>query len=702
MRYLAIATPGLIAIAVFWSTLSGGLLSDDLLLSALWNQAGDGVNWGHVFADFGRAWFGLDAPLYRPLLTLSFAIDIAVFGDSVAGYHATNLLLHAIAVCATATVAWVLGQKHGHGARAALVCGSIAALHPVVVESVAWIAARNSGIEVAFRSIALALFALHLARPRLALLGGSLLATVAALGCKESAVVVIVCAFAIDVLYEPGRAFSARAKLLAPFAALLVGYFALRVALFGTPLGSPGTSASDAGPVGIAATKLAAVLLPRSGAFDIGTFGIAAFSALFVIVLVGLALRRSSLVAVTALALLPLLMAPTHTLELHAEFSGSRMLLGAVHAFAVLIAGTAFAHRRLGWLTTLAGGAVALAMFAPTDARIARFERAWSEVRAATDGIGEACEARAADTPLALLAMPQVPSVPPMNQNAWFPLAQRPLQAADYPLISLGYVNVPVPGSNELYHDPSAAHALWNAGATISLWNDPAKAFQTWRPGPGTIDLELRRLDDSGSFQFTQPIDALACELLEVRVSGDASSGRVHLRVPTELPPNLAIPLGPGRRDGKDTVFFAELSHSMTPIALRTNGLHISGLRIEIDGSNPAPNLRVLPRPRVGVLDPPTRIEGAESTLGELLERVAQPANGTDELRLILLCPHSAVALPIDRATGAVRLDDTKREILELIISWSRSDEYWFFLETAPGSASPRRSDLDHCRLRSG
>ena len=86
-----------------------------------------------------RIWFSLDSPSqYFPLVYTSFRIEHALWGLNPVGYHWVNLLLHIV----NALLVWrVLMALKVPGAWLA---GAIFALHPVQVESVAWITERKN------------------------------------------------------------------------------------------------------------------------------------------------------------------------------------------------------------------------------------------------------------------------------------------------------------------------------------------------------------------------------------------------------------------------------------------------------------------------------------------------------------------------------------------------------------------------------
>jgi tetratricopeptide (TPR) repeat protein len=83
---------------------------------------------------------------WHPLTTLSHMIDCQLFGLNPRGHHFTNVLLHAIAVL---LLFLVLRQMTGAFWQSAFVA-ALFAIHPLHVESVAWVAERKDVLSGVF------------------------------------------------------------------------------------------------------------------------------------------------------------------------------------------------------------------------------------------------------------------------------------------------------------------------------------------------------------------------------------------------------------------------------------------------------------------------------------------------------------------------------------------------------------------------
>ncbi|MDI6828415.1 MAG: tetratricopeptide repeat protein [Armatimonadota bacterium] len=86
------------------------------------------------------------AGFWHPLVWLSYMIDVRLHGLSPRGFHVTNLLLHVINAVLLFSF---LARSTGAVGRSAFVAG-LFALHPLHIESVAWIAERKDVLSTLF------------------------------------------------------------------------------------------------------------------------------------------------------------------------------------------------------------------------------------------------------------------------------------------------------------------------------------------------------------------------------------------------------------------------------------------------------------------------------------------------------------------------------------------------------------------------
>ena len=96
-----------------------------------------------------RIWFEVGATeQYYPLLHSWFWVQQKLWGDAPLGYHLVAVLLHA----ANAVVLWLVLRRLA--VRGALLAAFLFALHPVCVESVAWIAEQKNTLSTLFYLLA--------------------------------------------------------------------------------------------------------------------------------------------------------------------------------------------------------------------------------------------------------------------------------------------------------------------------------------------------------------------------------------------------------------------------------------------------------------------------------------------------------------------------------------------------------------------
>jgi len=111
-------------------------------------------------AGLGRIWFDVGATQqYYPLLHSAFWIEHRLWGDAPLGYHLLNILLHATAACLLGALLRRLAVP------GAWLAAFLFALHPVAVESVAWISEQKNTLSAVF-ALAAALVYLRFDRER--------------------------------------------------------------------------------------------------------------------------------------------------------------------------------------------------------------------------------------------------------------------------------------------------------------------------------------------------------------------------------------------------------------------------------------------------------------------------------------------------------------------------------------------------------
>ncbi len=126
-----------LVLAAYWPALRGGLLWDDdahVTKPELRDAAGLGRIWTEVGA----------TQQYYPLLHSAFWLEHRLWGDAPTGYHLVNLLQHALAAFL------VVALMRRLALPGALFGGALFALHPVCVESVAWISEQKNTLSAIF------------------------------------------------------------------------------------------------------------------------------------------------------------------------------------------------------------------------------------------------------------------------------------------------------------------------------------------------------------------------------------------------------------------------------------------------------------------------------------------------------------------------------------------------------------------------
>ncbi len=116
-----------------------------------------GLSWDNVVWAFTTLHFSN----YHPLTWLSYMLDVQLFGPSPGALHLVNVALHALNAV---LVFGVLDRLTGARGRSAFAT-ALFALHPLRVESVAWIAERKDLLSAAFGLLAIEAWRRYALRP---------------------------------------------------------------------------------------------------------------------------------------------------------------------------------------------------------------------------------------------------------------------------------------------------------------------------------------------------------------------------------------------------------------------------------------------------------------------------------------------------------------------------------------------------------
>lgn len=145
-----------------------------------------GVKWAFTNLDFG---------FYYPLTWLSHMLDCQLYGLKAWGHHLTSILIH----IANATLLFVFLRRATGALWRSWVVAALFALHPLHVESVAWIAERKDVLSTFFLFLAFLAYARYVRKPGLGRMATVFLLLLAGLMAKSMLVTAPVLLLLLDV-----------------------------------------------------------------------------------------------------------------------------------------------------------------------------------------------------------------------------------------------------------------------------------------------------------------------------------------------------------------------------------------------------------------------------------------------------------------------------------------------------------------------
>ena len=156
-RWLLAVLLVLVTLAVYWPATRGGFIAYDDNLLVTENPQ---VQKGLTLEGMELAWFNPVNCLWHPLTVMSHMLDCQLFGLNPWGHHLTSVLLHGLNA---GLVFALLKQMTGATWRSLLVA-ALFAVHPLRVESVAWVAERRGLLSGFFGLLALMAYARYAQR----------------------------------------------------------------------------------------------------------------------------------------------------------------------------------------------------------------------------------------------------------------------------------------------------------------------------------------------------------------------------------------------------------------------------------------------------------------------------------------------------------------------------------------------------------
>ena len=147
----------LVTVALYWPATSHDFVNydDDLVVTSNVH-----VQNGLTPANIKWAFLNPMNNIWHPLTVLSHMLDCQLFGLNPWGHHLTSVLLHAL----NAALVFVLLQKLTGAIWRSLLVAALFGLHPLHVESVAWVAERKDVLSTCFGLLSLIFYARYAQR----------------------------------------------------------------------------------------------------------------------------------------------------------------------------------------------------------------------------------------------------------------------------------------------------------------------------------------------------------------------------------------------------------------------------------------------------------------------------------------------------------------------------------------------------------
>src|SRR5215471_4649896 len=143
---------GLVTLGAYWPILHNNFINfDDTQYITNNPHVLSGLKWNNLVWAFGSGY----ASNWHPLTWLSHQLDVQVFGLRAGWHHVTSLLFH----IANSVLLFTWLQRMTNARWQSAFVAALFALHPLHVESVAWVAERKDVLSTFFFMLTLLAYA---------------------------------------------------------------------------------------------------------------------------------------------------------------------------------------------------------------------------------------------------------------------------------------------------------------------------------------------------------------------------------------------------------------------------------------------------------------------------------------------------------------------------------------------------------------
>lgn len=147
-------------------------------------------------------WVQNPGKYFRPFLGLTFLMDQRLWGETIFGFRFTNVVLHTFNTLLVNAIGRTLLRTQPHSAETSFGAALLFAVHPMAVESVAWISGRTDLLVTLWSLLAFYIYLSSNNKNSVYTLPLSLVCALSAALSKESGIMVFILIFVWEIYYR--------------------------------------------------------------------------------------------------------------------------------------------------------------------------------------------------------------------------------------------------------------------------------------------------------------------------------------------------------------------------------------------------------------------------------------------------------------------------------------------------------------------